>query len=146
MSCLAQALNVASDTDGGPTLTQLWAEHHAGSTMLRQHTIGPAMCRCNMHLSDAGPLSTTLANIKMALGQCVLYTMWTHNRQHKALPRAEWMLASTRDASPTFNRHGSVSACTRCVHRRHQCCPVLNGCWPEPTKVDCQCLNCIGAV
>ena len=34
-----------------------------------------------------------------------VYTMCTHFCQHEVLTRAEWIMTSTGDAGPTFNRH-----------------------------------------
>ena len=80
----------ASITDGESTLTQLWFKASCWY-MLRKPIIVYA---AGQHLNGIG----------------VLYSMCTHSRPHEVLTRAEWILASTDDAGPTYNRHW-VSVC-----------------------------------
>ena len=63
--------------------------------MLRKPTIDPAMYR-QAHVYDAGQHLNSIEAV---------YTMCTHSRQHEVLTRAEWILGSTGDTGPTFNRH-----------------------------------------
>ena len=85
----------------------------------RQANINPALLRIIVYATQAHQWPSNVL-LWCALVRCraivynsgqhlngigAVYAMCTHLHPHEVLARAEWILASTGDAGPTFNRH-----------------------------------------
>ena len=89
----------------GPALSIVHADKHKTLTKCSAN-VGPPSTTLRQHYLNMGQRHRPQANINPALVQIIVpVPPACRYRQHEVLIRAEWILAYTGEADPTFKRH-----------------------------------------